>query len=55
MDQINQLLKLLENTESIEIDEFRMDFEELEINLAPAIARTVQQTVARQNAIEKKC
>lgn len=53
MDQINQLLKLLENAESVEIDEFRMDFEELEINLAPAIARTVQQTVAKQQAIEK--
>ncbi|RBQ23368.1 Acetyl-CoA decarbonylase/synthase complex subunit delta 1 [Candidatus Methanobinarius endosymbioticus] len=53
MDQINQLLKLLENAESVEIDEFRMDFEELEINLAPAIARTVQQTVSRQQAIEK--
>lgn len=53
MDQINQLLKLLENTESVEIDEFRMDFEELEINLAPAIVRTVQQTVAKQQTIEK--
>ncbi len=53
MDQINQLLKLLENTESVEINEFRMDFEELEINLAPAIAQTVQQTVAKQQAIEK--
>jgi len=53
MDQINKLLKLLEKTESIEINDFRMDFEELEINLAPAIARTVQQTVAKQQAIEK--
>jgi acetyl-CoA decarbonylase/synthase complex subunit delta len=53
MDQINQLLKLLENTESVEIEEFRMDFEELEINLAPAIAQTVQQTVAKQKTIEK--
>ena len=53
MDQINKLLKLLENAESIEIDEFRMDFEELEINLAPAIAQTVQQTVARRDNLKK--
>ena len=53
MDQINKLLKLLENAESIEINDFRMDFEELEINLDPAIARTVQQSVAKQQAIEK--
>jgi len=57
MDQINQLLKLLGNGESIEINEFRMDFEELEINLAPAIQQAVQhnvqQTVAKQKAIEK--
>ncbi|KZX15489.1 corrinoid/iron-sulfur protein small subunit [Methanobrevibacter cuticularis] len=53
MDQINQLLKLLENAESVEINEFRMDFDELEIQLAPAIQQTVQQTVARQKTIEK--
>ena len=53
MDQINQLLKLLENTESVEIHDFRMDFEELEINLAPAIAQTVHQTVAKQQLIKK--
>jgi len=53
MDQINQLLKLLENAESVEIEEFRMDFDELEINLAPAIHRTIQQTVAKQQKIEK--
>jgi len=53
MDQINRLLKLLENADSVEVDEFRMDFDELEVNLAPAIARTIQQNIARQDSIVK--
>jgi len=53
MDQINQLLKLLDNAESIEMDNFRLDCEELEMNLAPAIAKTIQQNIVRQQAIEK--
>ncbi|KZX10396.1 CO dehydrogenase/acetyl-CoA synthase subunit delta [Methanobrevibacter filiformis] len=53
MDKISQLLKLMENTDSIEINEFRMDFEELELHLAPAIQQTIQQTIAKQEIIEK--
>jgi acetyl-CoA decarbonylase/synthase complex subunit delta len=53
MGKIDQLLKLLEKTDSIEINEFRMDFDELELYLAPAIQQTVQKTVNRQETIEK--
>jgi acetyl-CoA decarbonylase/synthase complex subunit delta len=47
MDKMTQLLKLLENTDTIELDEFRMDFEELELNIMPAIQQVVQ-TAQRQ-------
>jgi acetyl-CoA decarbonylase/synthase complex subunit delta len=53
MDQINQLLNSFKNAESVELNEFRMDFEELEINLIPAITKTVQQTIAKQRSILK--
>lgn len=42
MDKMTQLLKLLENTDTIELNEFRMDFEELELNIMPAIQQVVQ-------------
>jgi len=51
MDKMTQLLKLLENTKSIEINEFRMDFEELELYLMPAIQQAVQKTVKTKKAI----
>ena len=47
MDKMTQLLKLLEKTDSIEINEFRMDFEELELQIMPAIQQAVQR-VERQ-------
>ncbi len=47
---MTQLLKLLEKTDTIEINEFRMDFEELEIQLMPAVQRAVQQVVQKQAA-----
>ncbi|HIH77314.1 MAG TPA: CO dehydrogenase/acetyl-CoA synthase subunit delta [Halobacteria archaeon] len=47
MDKMTQLLKLLENTDTIELNEFRMDFEELELNIMPAIQQVVQ-TAQRQ-------
>lgn len=43
MDKMTQLLKLLENTDTIELNEFRMDFEQLELNIMPAIQQVVQQ------------
>ena len=43
MDKMTQLLKLLEKTDSIEINEFRMDFEELELQIMPAIQQVVQR------------
>jgi CO dehydrogenase/acetyl-CoA synthase, delta subunit len=43
MDKMTQLLKLLEKTDSIEINEFRMDFEELELQIMPAIQQAVQR------------
>ncbi len=43
MDKMTQLLKLLENTDTIELNEFRMDFEQLELNMMPAIQQVVQQ------------
>lgn len=48
---MTQLLKLLEKTDTIEINEFRMDFEELEIQLMPAVQRAVQQVVKKQATI----
>ncbi len=50
MDNITQLLKLLEKTDTIELNEFRMDFEELEIQLMPAVQRVVQQVIQKQAA-----
>ncbi len=52
MDKIAQLLKLLENTDTIELNEFRMDFEELELHLMPAVQQVVGQ--AQQAAIVKE-
>jgi len=51
MDKITQLLKLLENTDTIELNEFRMDFEELELYLMPAIQQVVQQAATVKEAI----
>lgn len=48
---MTQLLKLLENTKSIEINEFRMDFDELELYLMPAIQQAVQKAVTTEKAI----
>lgn len=50
MDQMSQLLKLLEKTDSIEINEFRMDFDELELQILPA----VQQAIKKSKAIQEK-
>jgi len=51
MHKITQLLKLLEDTDTIELNEFRMDFEELELYLMPAIQQVVQQAVTVKEAI----
>lgn len=52
MGNMMQLLKLLEKTDSIEINEFRMDFDELEIHLAPAvqdiIGKSLEESVLRK-------
>ncbi|HMK54756.1 MAG TPA: CO dehydrogenase/acetyl-CoA synthase subunit delta [Methanobacteriaceae archaeon] len=53
MDKMSQLLKLLEKTDYIEINEFRMDFDELELQLAPAMQRVMQQAVQQQVAVKK--
>ncbi|GAB6055823.1 acetyl-CoA decarbonylase/synthase complex subunit delta [Methanobacterium alkalithermotolerans] len=50
MDKMTQLLKLLENTKSIEINDFRMDFDELELQLLPAVQQVVQQAVQTRKA-----
>ncbi|MBU4535673.1 MAG: acetyl-CoA decarbonylase/synthase complex subunit delta [Euryarchaeota archaeon] len=50
MDKMTQLLKLLENTKSIEINDFRMDFDELELQLMPAVQQVVQQAVQTRKA-----
>jgi len=42
MDKILELIKLLENTETVEIKEFRMDFDELELHIAPVIQETIE-------------
>ena len=48
MDKMAQLLKLLESTDSIEINEFRMDFEELELQIIPAVGKMVQNVAQKQ-------
>ncbi len=54
MDKMTQLLKLLENTDTIEINDFRMDFDELEIHLMPAVQKMVQQVAQKQAVIAKE-
>ena len=51
MDKMTQLLKLLESTDSIEINEFRMDFEELELQIMPAVQKMVQNVAKKQAAV----
>ena len=51
MDKMTQLLKLLESTDSIEINEFRMDFEELELQIMPAVQKMVQSVTQKQAAV----
>jgi acetyl-CoA decarbonylase/synthase complex subunit delta len=41
---MSQLLKLLEKTDSIEINEFRMDFDELELQIMPAVQRAMRKS-----------
>ncbi|MEG3224140.1 MAG: CO dehydrogenase/acetyl-CoA synthase subunit delta [Methanobacteriales archaeon Met13] len=53
MDKMSQLLKLLEKTDYIEINNFRMDFDELELQLAPAMQRVIKQAVQQQTAVKK--
>lgn len=53
MDKMSQLLKLLEKTDYIEINEFRMDFDELELQLMPAMQRVAQQVVTKQAAVQE--
>lgn len=48
MDKMTQLLKLLEKTDSIEINEFRMDFDELELQLMPAIQQAVKKAAVQK-------
>ncbi len=50
---MSQLLKLLEKTDYIEINEFRMDFEELELQLMPAMQRVAQQVVTKHAAVQE--
>lgn len=45
---MTQLLKLLEKTDSIEINEFRMDFDELELQLMPAIQQAVKKAAVQK-------
>ncbi|MCG2827627.1 CO dehydrogenase/acetyl-CoA synthase subunit delta [Methanothermobacter sp. K4] len=52
MDKLTELLKLLQNTESIEINEFRMDVDELELHIMPALQRAIQKTVEVREAVE---
>ncbi len=54
MDKMTQLLKLLENTDTIEINDFRMDFDELEIQIMPAVQRMVQQVAQKQAEVAKE-
>ena len=54
MDKMTQLLKLLEKTDTIEINDFRMDFDELEIQLMPAVQRMVQQVAQKQAEVAKE-
>lgn len=44
MDNMTKLLKLLEKTDSIEINEFRMDFDELELQIMPAIQHAIKKS-----------
>lgn len=44
MDKMTQLLKLLEKTDSIEINEFRMDFDELELQIVPAVQQAIKKS-----------
>ncbi len=43
MDNMTKLLKLLEKTDSIEINEFRMDFDELELQIVPAVQQALKK------------
>ena len=54
MDKMTQLLKLLEKTDTIEINDFRMDFDELEIQIMPAVQRMVQQVAQKQAEVAKE-
>ncbi|MGL6298549.1 MAG: CO dehydrogenase/acetyl-CoA synthase subunit delta [Methanobacteriaceae archaeon] len=54
MNNMDQLIKLLENTDSIELSEFRMDVEELELFIPTMVQQTVQQTIAKQKTIEEQ-
>ncbi len=44
MDKMSQLLKLLEKTDSVEVNEFRMDFDELELQIMPAVQQAIQKS-----------
>lgn len=48
MDTMSQILKLLEKTDSIEINEFRMDVDELELTIMPTLQNVVQKVVEKQ-------
>lgn len=53
MDKMTQLLKLLEKTDTVEINEFRMDFEELELQIMPAVQQMVQKVGEKQADVAK--
>ncbi|BAP61254.1 acetyl-CoA decarbonylase/synthase complex delta subunit [Methanococcus maripaludis KA1] len=54
MDTMSQILKLLEKTDSIEINEFRMDVDELELTIMPTLQNVVQKVVEKQIEAKKE-
>lgn len=54
MDAMSQILKLLEKTDSIEINEFRMDVDELEITIMPTLQKIVQKVAEKQIEAKKE-
>ncbi|ABR54216.1 CO dehydrogenase/acetyl-CoA synthase, delta subunit [Methanococcus vannielii SB] len=54
MDTMSQILKLLEKNDYIEINEFRMDVEELELTLMPTLQKVVQKVAEKQLDAKKE-
>jgi acetyl-CoA decarbonylase/synthase complex subunit delta len=51
---MSQILKLLEKNDYIEINEFRMDVEELELTLMPTLQKVVQKVAEKQLDAKKE-